>query len=208
MNIKHYDSFISNYEKEYIKTYVKELVNTLIKEEFKSNEQNIHIGTLLKELRGMSLSYDFSKTSISKKIATYQGAEINSIDRLLIDIRNRITSTLKISSENSFLQIVGSDKNGIVNPHYDASIKGYINFKCNIHIDGDDYISTIDNKQFNITTGDLYTFEASLFKHSTSTLTSERIILSYGFLIPYKELGWRENDPRVRMSERISKYLQ
>lgn len=208
MNINHYDSFISNYEREYIKIYVKELVNVLIKDGFKSNEPNIHIETLLKELRGISLSYDFSKTTISKKIATYQGAEINTIDRLLIDIRNRIVSVLKISSENSFLQIVGSDKDGIVNAHYDASISGYINFKCNIHIAGDDYISTIDNKQLNITTGDLYTFEASLFKHSTSVLTSERIILSYGFLIPYKDLGWLETDPRIRMSERISKYLQ
>jgi hypothetical protein len=55
----------------------------------------------------------------------------------------------------------------------------------------------------------MYCFEASLFKHWTpNKFDSRRILLSFGFLIPYKDLGRSEEDPRVRLSQRIEKYFQ
>ena len=37
------------------------------------------------------------------------------------------------------------NKGGKINPHYDASIDGYINYKCNISVLSDRYDFFIDN---------------------------------------------------------------
>jgi len=34
------------------------------------------------------------------------------------------------------------------------------------------------------------------------------VFLSFGFIVPYSVVGRTENDPRVRLSKRISKYFQ
>jgi hypothetical protein len=55
---------------------------------------------------------------------------------------------------------------------------------------------------------DLYCFEGSLYKHWTEEFNSRRVFLSFGFIVPYSVVGRTENDPRVRLSQRISKYFQ
>lgn len=94
---------------------------------------------------------------------------------------------------------------GQVKPHYDASAPGYIAFKCNLNITPEEDTIFIDNQCFDLLEGELYCFEASLFKHWLEKSEKERILLSYGFLLSYKELGWDETAPRIRLSQRIWK---
>jgi hypothetical protein len=60
----------------------------------------------------------------------------------------------------------------------------------------------------NINEGDLYCFEASLYKHWSNEFNFNRILLSFGFVLKYSELGRNEYDHRVRLSNRIEKYFQ
>lgn len=78
-------------------------------------------------------------------------------------------------------------------------------FKCNLNVLPDKDRICVDKDSFNLLECDLYCFEASLFKHWLDINEKERIILSYGFLLPYNDLGWNENSPRVRLSQRIWK---
>jgi hypothetical protein len=99
-------------------------------------------------------------------------------------------------------------KGGKIQPHYDASIDGYINYKCNISVLSEDYKIFIDGSSPVIKQKDLYCFEASLYKHWTEEFNSRRVFLSFGFIVPYSVVGRTETDPRVRLSQRISKYFQ
>jgi hypothetical protein len=51
-------------------------------------------------------------------------------------------------------------------------------------------------------------FEASLYKHWTDEFSSRRVLLSFGFVLPYDALGRKSDEPRVRLSQRIEKYFQ
>ena len=100
------------------------------------------------------------------------------------------------------------NKGGRIQPHYDASIDGYINYKCNISVLSEDYKIFIGDSSPVIEQKDLYCFEASLYKHWTEEFNSRRVFLSFGFIVPYSVVGRTENDPRVRLSQRITKYFQ
>ena len=100
------------------------------------------------------------------------------------------------------------NKGGKINPHYDASIDGYINYKCNISVLSEDYNIYIDDEVELISETDLYCFEASLYKHWTNEFNSRRVFLSFGFILSYEILKRDENEPRIRLSRRISKYFQ
>ena len=100
------------------------------------------------------------------------------------------------------------NRGGKIDPHYDASIDGFINYKCNISVLSEDYLIYIGDKNVLIQETDLYCFEASLYKHWTDEFNSRRIFLSFGFLLKYEELERNEKDPRVRLSKRIEKYFQ
>jgi hypothetical protein len=97
---------------------------------------------------------------------------------------------------------------GKVNPHYDSAIDGHINYKCNISVMSDSYNFYVDKEIIEVNEGDLYCFEASLYKHWSDVFLYKRILLSFGFIIPYNVTGRNENDPRVRLSQRIQKYFQ
>jgi hypothetical protein len=75
-------------------------------------------------------------------------------------------------------------------------------------VESDDYRLFIDKEILDIKELDLYCFEASLYKHWTEPFRNKRIILSYGFILPYEDLGRDEKDPRVRLSKRIINYFQ
>jgi len=50
--------------------------------------------------------------------------------------------------------------------------------------------------------------EQALYKHWTDPFKSRRIFLSFGFILKYEELGRTNDDPRVRLSQRIERYFQ
>ncbi len=97
---------------------------------------------------------------------------------------------------------------GIIIPHYDTAIDGYINYKCNISISSENYKLYIDKSVLNVNETDLYCFEASLYKHWTDAFNSKRILLSFGFAVAYNELNRSEDDFRIRLSKRIKKHFQ
>jgi hypothetical protein len=123
-------------------------------------------------------------------------------------IIDRISEEFNFTKDNIFLQAVDMNKGGKINPHYDASIDGYINYKCNISVLSEDYDLFLDKESIKIQETDLYGFEASLYKHWTNKFNSRRVFLSFGFLLPYEILNRDKNDPRVRLSKRIEKYFQ
>jgi hypothetical protein len=100
------------------------------------------------------------------------------------------------------------DMGGKIDPHYDAAVEGYINYKCNLSVLSEDYDFFIDSGSVRVQETDLYGFEASLYKHWTKEFSKRRILLSFGFMIPYSQAGRSDSDPRVRLSRRIEKYFQ
>jgi hypothetical protein len=66
----------------------------------------------------------------------------------------------------------------------------------------------VGEEVWDIEEGDLYTFEASLYKHWALPFNSRRVLLSFGFGVPYEQMGRSVDDPRIRMSQRIFKHFQ
>ena len=97
---------------------------------------------------------------------------------------------------------------GKISPHYDAAIDGFINYKCNISVLSEDYNFYMGDDVINVSEGDMYCFEASLYKHWTDEFKSRRLFMSFGFMLPYQILNRNDDDPRIRLSKRIEKYFQ
>lgn len=206
MNYKQFPNFLKEDEQDLVIEHINSINH-------KSKANNKHLKHLVRKLQGSAHMYDISKNEITKEITTYQsgGNDVmkEELPEIFYSIQERITKTIGIPNQNSFLQIVDMNKGGTVGAHYDASLDGYVNYKCNISLMGEDYTFVIDNKEIHIKEGDLYSFEASLYKHWTlKPFTSRRILLSYGFILPYKDLGRDEDDPRIRLSKRIRRMFQ
>ena len=175
------------------------------------DDSNYHLSELSKTLKGKSCIFDISNTPLTNYIAKFQSISDVSNDPLpefIHVILDRISNELNLPKDNIFIQAVDMNKGGKINPHYDASVDGYINYKCNISVLSEDYKIFIDKSSPTIEQKDLYCFEASLFKHWTKEFNSRRVFLSFGFLVPYNVLGRNENDPRIRLSKRIEKFFQ
>ena len=173
---------------------------------------NHHLGELSKSLNGSSTIFDISKTEKTKYIAGFQsisGVRQDDVPDFIHDIITRISNKLSIPTDNVFLQAVDMHKGGTIQKHYDASIDGYINYKCNISVLAENYKFCVDDSTLLIKQGDMYCFEASLYKHWTpEPFNSRRVMLSFGFVLPYEVLNRSEDDPRVRLSKRIERYFQ
>lgn len=171
-----------------------------------------HMVEIGKDLKGNSHMYDISKTDLTKIVTKKQsGNDVvnHNLPEIFYKLIDRIGYKKNIPTDNTYLQIVDMNKGGKIKAHYDIGIDGYINYKCNISVLSEDYELNVDKDIFKIKQKDLYSFEASLYKHWTEKeFNSRRVLLSYGFLIPYEKLGRTENDPRVRLSKRIEKYFQ
>ena len=175
------------------------------------NDSNYHLTELSKTLNGKSYMFDISNTPLTNYITKYQSTSDVSREPLpgfIYKIIDRISEEFNFPKDNIFLQAVDMSKGGKITPHYDASIDGYINYKCNISILSEDYELFLDKESIGIEETDLYGFEASLYKHWTNEFNSRRVFLSFGFILPYEILNRTENDPRVRLSKRIWKYFQ
>ena len=193
------------------KDEVNQIVNWIDSVNHSGNDSNHHLTELSKTLNGKSYMFDISNTPLTNYITKFQSISDVSQDTLpefIYDIIDRISDEFNFPKDNIFLQAVDMNKGGKINPHYDASVDGYINYKCNISVLSKDYKIFIDKSSPTIEQKDLYCFEASLFKHWTEEFNDRRVFLSFGFLIPYNILGRNDDDPRVRLSKRIQKYFQ
>ena len=188
-----------------------QIVNWIESVDHVGNDSNHHLTELSKMLNGKSYIFDISNTSLTNYITKFQSISNVSHDPLpefIHKIIDRISKEFKFPKDNIFLQAVDMNKGGKINPHYDAAIDGYINYKCNISVLSEDYDFFIDKNSISIKETDLYGFEASLYKHWTNEFNSRRVFLSFGFVLPYEILNRTENDPRVRLSKRIKKHFQ
>ena len=177
----------------------------------KSTNPNHHLSELSKVVKGTSIIFDISKTNLTDYITNFQSTnkvEKDGIPEFIQIIIDRVANLLNLPKDNTFIQAVDMRQGGKINPHYDASIDGYINYKCNISVLSEDYNIFIGDGSAHIEEKDLYCFEASLYKHWTNEFNSRRIFLSIGFIVPYSTMNRDENDPRVRLSKRIEKYFQ
>ena len=193
------------------KDEVRQIVNWIDSVNHTGNDSNYHLSELSKELKGKSCMFDISNTPLTNYITKFQSISDVSQDTLpefIYNIIDRISKEFNFPKDNIFLQAVDMNKGGKINPHYDASINGYINYKCNISVLSENYDLFIGDDSINIEQTDLYGFEASLYKHWTNEFNSRRVFLSFGFIVPYDVVGRSENDPRVRLSQRIQKYFQ
>ncbi len=193
------------------KDEVHQIVNWIDSVNHTGNDSNYHLSELSKELKGKSCIFDISNTPLTNYITKFQSISDVSQDTLpefIYNIIDRISKEFNFPKDNIFLQAVDMNKGGKINPHYDASINGYINYKCNISVLSENYDLFIGDDSINIEQTDLYGFEASLYKHWTNEFNSRRVFLSFGFIVPYNVTGRSENDPRVRLSQRIQKYFQ
>jgi len=175
------------------------------------DDSNYHLSELSKTLKGKSCIFNISNTELTNYITKFQSISDVSNEPLpdfIHVIIDRISNELNIPKENVFLQAVDMNKGGKINPHYDASIDGYVNYKCNISILSEDYDFYVGDEVVNIEETDLYCFEASLYKHWTNEFNSRRIFLSFGFVLTYEEVNRKITDPRVRLSKRIERHFQ
>jgi hypothetical protein len=204
--IKIYKNFIEERERHDILLYVNSINH-------KSRAENIHLKHLISEIKGNSHMYNISNNTITDAITNYQsgGSDVmkEELPTVFHTLRERITKHIQIPDINSFLQIVDMDDGGKIGKHYDASFEGHINYKCNISVISEDYDFCVDTQTITIQQGDLYCFEASLYKHWTpNSFSKRRVLLSFGFMLPYDVLGRDKDDPRVRLSNRIERYFQ
>lgn len=175
------------------------------------NDSNYHLSELSKTLKGKSCIFDISNTLLTNYITKFQSISDVSLEPLpdfLHNIIDRIVKEFNLPKNNIFLQAVDMNKGGKINPHYDASIDGYVNYKCNISVLSEDYDFFVGDEIAKIEETDLYCFEASLYKHWTNEFNSRRIFLSFGFVLKYEDVNREINDPRIRLSQRIGKYFQ
>jgi hypothetical protein len=175
------------------------------------NDSNYHLSELSKKIKGKSCIFDISNTPLTNYITKFQSISDVSLEPLpdfLHNIIDRIVKEFNLPKDNIFLQAVDMNKGGKINPHYDASIDGYVNYKCNISVLSEDYNFFVGDEIAKIEETDLYCFEASLYKHWTNEFNSRRIFLSFGFILKYEDVNREINDPRIRLSQRIGKYFQ
>ena len=203
-NYKIVKNFISDDEVKLIVDWV----DSLNPEE---GDPNYHLSEISKTLKGKSCIIDISNTELTNYITNFQSVSKVSnqeIPQIIKTIFKRISEENNLPLDNIFIQAVDMNKGGRIQPHYDASINGYINYKCNISVLSEDYKIFIDGSSPVIKQKDLYCFEASLYKHWTEEFNSRRVFLSFGFIVPYHVLGRTHDNPRVRLSQRITKYFQ
>ena len=174
--------------------------------------QNLHINEVASNLNGESYMFDLSQTEVSKYLSEFQSSNQVIDNKILppifFQMINKISSKIDIPLDNAFLQIIKMKKGGKIKKHYDTSYPNIINYKCNISLLSENYTLFTSGENIDVQENDLYCFEASLFSHWTNEFEQDRILLSYGFGLPYETLSRHKEEPIVRMSNRIFKYFQ
>ena len=189
----------------------KQIINWIGSINHAGNDANHHLSELSKELKGKPYMFDISDTPFTNYITKFQSISDVSKEKLpdfIYIIIDKIVEEFGFPKDHIFLQAVDMNGGGKINPHYDAAIEGHVNYKCNISVLSDDYELFLDKDVIKIREGDLYGFEASLYKHWTNEFKSRRVFLSFGFILPYDVVGRTQDDVRVRLSKRIERYFQ
>lgn len=202
--MKKISKFISETEKSEILSFVNTLHADL-------DITNKHVGQVASNLNGLSYMFDITKSERSSTLSKFQSSDNLMqchLPEIFLTLLDRISNRLKIKKSDVFLQIIDQKSGGLIYPHYDSAIDGFITYKANISVLSEDYQLMLGDDVLDISESDLYSFEASLYKHWTLPFTKRRVILSFGFILPYKDLGRNEDDKRVRLSKRIIKYFQ
>ena len=205
-NFKSFSDFLTESER-------NDILNFVLNFDFDLDEiQNFHIKTVGSELNGKSFMFNIDETEVSNYLSTFQsGSQVfnkNLLPNSIINLKEKISQKCEINLENCFLQIIKMKSGGKIRKHYDSTLPGFINYKCNISLLSDNYVLFTDDENIDVRQNDLYCFEASLYKHWTEEFKSDRILLSFGFGLPLEKLDRKSDDPRVRMSERIFRYFQ
>lgn len=162
-------------------------------------------------MKGTSFIFDLSCTEKSGYVAKYQSVCKVSKKRLpdfIYSIVERISKAVSLDPESVFLQVIDMRAGGMIKPHYDAAVDGHISYKCNVSALSEDYEIHVGDESVRVSESDLYCFESSLYRHWTGEFSSRRILLSFGFIVPYSAMGRSEDEPLVRMGKRIQKYFQ
>lgn len=205
-NFKIFENFLSQEEKSEILDFIFNLEISL------DDIRNVHINEVASYLNGEAFMFDLSQTKVSNYLSTFQSSDQvfdnKILPKIFFDLIVRISTTVNLSLDNAFLQIIKMKKGGKIKKHYDTSYPGHINYKCNISLVSEDYVLFTSGKNLDVKENDLYCFEASLYSHWTTEFNQDRILLSYGFGLPYQTLDRKENEPIVRLSNRIFKYFQ
>ncbi len=205
-NFKNFSDFLSESER-------NDILNFVLNFDLNLDEiQNFHIKTVRSELKGKSFMFNIDETEVSNYLSEFQsGSQVfdrSLLPETIINLKEKISQKCEIELENCFLQIIKMKSGGKIRKHYDSTLPGFINYKCNISLLSDDYILFTNGENISVKQNDLYCFEASLYRHWTEEFKSDRILLSFGFGLPLEKLGRNSSDPRVRMSQRIFKYFQ
>lgn len=189
----------------------QEETNEILNFNYKPNDmfiKNKHIKEVNDSMKGWSILCNFSKNEVTNYISKFQGdsTNVDDVPNIFWYLSTKIADVLNINNNNIFFQYIYIGKNGQVKKHYDAGMPGFITYKANIVILGPkvDYIY-VGKDKIEIKPNDLYAFEANFYKHWLEKSDIPRIHLSYGFILPYEELGYNENDPRVKLSNKIWK---
>lgn len=205
MNFKLIENFISTSEIDEILKY-----GDTQQEVVASSIGNIHVKKINENLKGSSITCDMTCTEISSAASKYQGDAtcVSSVPAIFHNIKDKIAS-IGIDKSHVFFQYLELKAGGKVPMHYDVAVPGYITYKCNVAVVGPEIDEIyIDKEVFPFPQRSLYCFEASLYKHWAIPSSVKRIVLSYGFLLPYSDLGWSTTDPRVKLSNRLWKKFQ
>lgn len=190
-------NYISQDDVDFIKSFQKPEISEI---------NDHHIKTVNESVKGWSIMHDFSLTDISKEITQFQGdgTLIKDVPVYYKNLGHKIASDLGIKSDHMFFQYILIGSGGQVKKHYDVGKPGYITYKCNICVDGPekDHIH-VGNELMPVTPRGLYCFEANLYKHWMDTCDVPRIHLSYGFILEYSELGFKEESSIIKLSNKI-----
>ncbi len=200
MNYRYIPDFLSSDERALVLYLGKEFSpnSTLI--------VNEHIKKVNEGTKGFSVLCSLTKTSICETVSQFQGdaTVISDVPDLFYEIADRIADKVGISKDHVFFQYISLGSGGKVSKHYDAGMPGYVTYKCNICVSGPSSdLIYVDKASFSLGLGDLYCFEANFYKHWMEPSSSSRIVLSYGFIVPIEDLGYKDTDPRVKLSNRI-----
>lgn len=193
------------------KDETNQIINWLDSVNHTGSDSNHHLTEISKSLNGKSYIFDISNTPQTNYITKFQSIYDVSYDVLpefIHKLIDKISESFNFPKDNIFMQAVDIQSGGKINKHYDVSVDGYINYKCNISVLSEDYDFFIDKESISVKETDLYGFEASLYKHWTNEFKTRRVFLSFGFVLKYEDLGREITDPRVRLSKRIDKYFQ
>lgn len=205
-NFRKCENFLNSFDKNQILNFINNLEMDL------DEIQNLHINEVASYLNGSAYMFDLSQTELSNYLSTFQSSNQvfnnNLLPKIFFELITKISNTINLPLDNAFLQIIKMKKGGKIKKHYDTSYPGFINYKCNISLLSEDYTLFTSGKNIAVKENDLYCFEASLYSHSTQNFNQDRILLSYGFGLSYETLNRNEDEPIVRLSNRIFKYFQ